>query len=327
MAEKGRIADRSVAHDPCQFANLNDSGSAGLDSPPRTLYLGDVDIEALRRLDTPLAWNYLREARDEDIPLVWAALTIARDEYPELDVAAYEQEIARFAARARTGQRSDADVVDSVRAVNRVLFDELGFQGNQNDYYDPRNSYLNEVVDRRLGIPISLAVLQMELARHMGLPMRGVSFPGHFLVSLAVDGGLLVLDPYHRGRSIDAAELKQRAKPHLGDKPLRDDQLTELLAPASNRAILVRMLRNLKALYAEKDDYDRALRCTDRLLTLDADQPTELRDRGLLYLKVGHLEAAREDLKRYVTENPEAEDIDKARDALIQSSRDRRRLN
>jgi regulator of sirC expression with transglutaminase-like and TPR domain len=286
-----------------------------------------VDAETLYQLEGSRAWDYLREARDEEIPLLWAALTIARDEYPALDIPGYEHEIARYARRARGEQREDGDVVDSVRAVNRVLFDELGFQGNQQDYYDPRNSYLNEVVDRRLGIPISLAVLQMELARQVGLPMRGVSFPGHFLVSLAVDGGLLVLDPYHRGRSIDAAELKQRAKPHLGDKPLRDDQLGELLAPASNRAILVRMLRNLKALYAEKDDYDRALRCTDRLLTLDPDQPGEVRDRGLLYLKVGHLEAARGDLTRYVAENPEAEDLDKAREALIQTTRERRRLN
>jgi regulator of sirC expression with transglutaminase-like and TPR domain len=256
------------------------------------------------------AWEFLREAPDDEIPLVWGALTIARDEYPDLDVALYEQRIAHFGDRARSLASAGRDPVDAVRTLNSFLFDELGFSGNQADYYDPRNSYLNEVVERRLGIPISLGLIQMDVARQLGLTLHGVSFPGHFLVSLPVDGGLLVLDPYHKGRSLDAQELKKRAQPHVGDVELKDDQLSELLTPASNRAILTRMLRNLKALYTERDDFERALRCTDRLLVLDAEQPSELRDRGLLYLRIGHLNAGREDLAKYLNENPTASDAD-----------------
>jgi regulator of sirC expression with transglutaminase-like and TPR domain len=277
--------------------------------------------------DVGQAWDYLATVRDEDIPLVWAALVIARDEYPQLDVDNYVARIADLSERLKLHADGAQDAVHAVRALNRVLFDELGFQGNQQDYYDPRNSYLNEVVDRRLGIPISLAVLQIDMAQRIGLAMRGISFPGHFLVSLPVDGGLLVLDPYHKGRSIDAAELKQRAKPHMGDTDIKDEQLSQLLAPASNRAILARMLRNLKALYAEREDWDRALRCTDRLLALESSSGSELRDRGLLYLRVGHVRAAREDLSRYLAANPRAEDAEQVREVLIQSSADRASLN
>ncbi len=276
--------------------------------------------------ETGKAWEFLRSAKDEDIPLVWAALTIARDEYPDLDLQAYDAQLTDYGERVRRLTR-DGSPVDTVRALNGFLFDEMGFSGNQQDYYDPRNSYLNEVVERRLGIPISLAVLQIDLAQRVGLPLRGISFPGHFLVSLPVDGGLLVLDPYHKGRSIDAEELKSRAQPHLGSDDIQDDQLSNLLSPASTRAILARMLRNLKALYAEKEDWERALRCTDRLLTIDPSQPAELRDRGLLYLRVGHAVAAREDLLKYLATQPNADDIETVRDALIQSSHVGVRLN
>jgi regulator of sirC expression with transglutaminase-like and TPR domain len=265
------------------------------------------------------AWDFLRTAPDEEIPLIWASLVIARDEYPDLDLRAYEQVAAEYGARAREFVPSE-NPLQAMRGLNTFMFEELGFEGNQADYYDPRNSYLNEVFDRKLGIPISLAVVQLDIAQRVGLPLKGVSFPGHFLVSLPVDGGLLVLDPYSKGRSLDAGELKRRAQPHVGNHELRDDQLTSLLSPATNRAILTRMLRNLKALYTERDDYERALRCTDRLLLLDAEQPSELRDRGLLYLRIGHLAAGRDDLARYLAENPEATDADQIRQALIDAA-------
>jgi regulator of sirC expression with transglutaminase-like and TPR domain len=272
------------------------------------------------------AWDFLREARDEDIPLVWAALTLARDEYPGLDVDGYERQVTGL-ARDLLGRQDSSDPVAGVRAINAFLFDELGFTGNQNDYYDPRNSYLNDVIDRKLGIPISLGVLQIALAQGLGLDMRGVSFPGHFLVSLPVDGGVLVLDPYHRGRSVDLAELKARARPHMGDQDVQDDEVRNLLAPATNRAILARMLRNLKALYAERDDFERALRCADRLLTLDPAQPQELRDRGLLYLRVGHTAAGRDDLIRYLSAQPAADDADQVREILVDAGLSPKRLN
>jgi regulator of sirC expression with transglutaminase-like and TPR domain len=295
-----------------------------LDSRPHPPYEWGVDSH-LPRPAPERAWEFLREARDEDIPLVWAALTIARDEYPDLDIDAYERRLADWGDRLR--EAVEVDPMKGLRAINALLYDELGMSGNQQDYYDPRNSYLNEVLDRKLGIPISLGVVQMDVAQRAGLPLQGVSFPGHFLVSLPVDDGLLVLDPFSRGRSIDVQELKSRAKPHVGDQDIHDEQLSELLEPASKRAILSRMLRNLKALYVEKEDWARALRCADRLLTLDPAQPEERRDRGLLYLRVGHAAAAREDLAAYLSQVPPPNDARKVRELLLQASKERGRVN
>jgi regulator of sirC expression with transglutaminase-like and TPR domain len=288
--------------------------------PPATAMRG-----GLLELPQAEAWRWLAAAPDDEIPLVWAALVLARDEYPELDLPRYAAEMAELARPLEAG--TDRDPLDTVRAINRVLYDERGFTGNQSDFYDPRNSYLNEVIDRRLGIPITLALLQMDLANRVGLPLKGVSFPGHFLVSLPLDEGVLVLDPFHRGRSIGLDELKARAQPHMADGELEEDQISELLSPASNRAILARMLRNLKTLYTEREDYARALRCADRLLLLEPDQPTELRDRGLLYLELGHYAGALRDLGRYLEGSPVPSDAEKIRRLLLKAGRGAARLN
>jgi len=265
------------------------------------------------------SWDALAALGDDDIPLLRATLLIARDEYPGLDLDAYEARCAAFEHELRPRiERTDGPQL-KLAAINAYLYDEVGFTGNQKDYYDPRNSYLNEVLDRKLGIPISLGVIQMELARRLGVPLEGVSFPGHFLVRLPVDGGLLVLDPYHKGRSVDADELKSRAKPHLGGSDIDDNQLLQILAPASKRAILMRMLRNLKGLYGEQEAWDKALRCADRLVRLGPDEPDELRDRGMLYARVGHRGAARADLARYLSLKPEADDVDHVRETLIET--------
>lgn len=264
-------------------------------------------------------WDALAALSDEDIPLLRAALLIARDEYPDLDIAAYESLCDGFERDLRPRIERVEEVQPRLAAVNRFLFEELGFSGNQQDYYDPRNSYINDVLDRKLGIPISLGVIQMDMARRMGLPLEGVSFPGHFLLRLPVDGGLLVLDPYHKGRSVDAQELKMRARPHLGGNDIDDQQLLQILTPATNRAILMRMLRNLKGLYSEREAWDKALRCADRLVRLDPEQADEIRDRGMLYLRLGHGKGARNDLARYLQLKPEADDIDNVRGSLIEA--------
>lgn len=272
-------------------------------------------------------WDALSSLPDEEIPLLPAALLIARDEYPALDTAAYEAELARHVAALAPRMDRLSDTHARLAELNRYLFQEQGFSGNQNDYYDPRNSYLNDVFDRRLGIPISLGVIQIELARRMGIALEGVSFPGHFLVRLPVEGGILVLDPYHQGRSVDAEELKLRARPHLGGQDIDDQQLLDILAPAGHRAILMRMLRNLKGLYAEREVWDKALRCADRLVRLDPGQPEELRDRGQLYLKVGHVFAARQDLGRYLAQKPQADDAEAVRATLVETGARPVRLN
>jgi regulator of sirC expression with transglutaminase-like and TPR domain len=160
----------------------------------------------------------------------------------------------------------------------------------------------------------------MEVARRLDVPLDGVSFPGHFLVRLPVDDGLLVMDPFNRGRPLDVDELRERAKPHLGGELPDDGALLHILNPASHRSILVRVLRNLHGVYAEGDDWERAARSADRILKLSPDQPEALRDRGLAYLELGHRGGARHDLARYVQQNPEADDSVQMRERLVELS-------
>ena len=284
-------------------------------------------FEQLATLPQEQAFDAMGKVQEDELPLLAASLMVARDEYPELDTTEFERLAQSYATRAETLGASAEAPMAAMRVINTLLFEELGFTGNTGDYYDPRNSYVNDVFERKLGIPISLAVIQLDLARRLGLPLEGVSFPGHFLVRLPVDGGLLVLDPFHKGRSLDADELKQRARPHFGNAEIRDEQLGTLLAPVGTKTILGRMLRNLKSVYAEREDIERALRCSDRLIRLDPTEASEWRDRGQFYLKVGHLAAARGDFAHYLELSPEAPDADQVRQSLIQASGTAGRLN
>ncbi len=263
-------------------------------------------------------WNALARLDDASLPLLGTALLIARDEYPDLDPDLYDT-LARGHA---TDMRSEIDAIDhwalKMQAINRHLFEELGYAGDHDQYYDPRNSYLNEVFERRRGNPISLAMVQMEVARRLGVPLDGVSFPGHFLVRLPVDDGVLVMDPFNRGRPLDVDELRQRARPHLGGDTPDDDALSQILNPASHRAILMRVLRNLHGVYSDAEDWERATRSADRLLKLSPNDPDALRDRGLGYLHMGYNSGARTDLARYLQLNPRARDAMKMRARLVE---------
>jgi len=272
-------------------------------------------------------WAVLRNANDADIPLFTTALLIAKDEYPELDTSAYESQLHSYSQKLR-GLLGNADSeAAQLQGINRFLFDELGFSGDDKNYYDPRNSYLNDVLDRRLGNPISLAVVQIELAQRLGVPLQGISFPGHFLVRMPLEEGIVVLDPYQKGRSLDAAELRRRAREHTDSRDIDDARLARMLEPASHRAILTRMLRNLKTVYAESEQWDKALRCCDRLLTLDPHQPAEYRERGRCYLQLAHARAARDDFRRYLALVPQADDADAILQQLAEISGDLPRLN
>lgn len=272
-------------------------------------------------------WNTLATLGDDELPLLDTALLIARDEYPDLDPRGTTEQVDTYVDALRPQLEGDIDLPSRLTAINRYLFDEIGFAGNNSQYDDPRNSYLNEVVDRKLGIPISLAVIQIEVTRRLGLPLDGVSFPGHFLVRLPVDDGILVLDPYNKGRPVSAEELRERASPHLGGQTPDDSQLLQILAPASHRAILMRMLRNLKGLYQASGDWERVARTADRLLKLSPNTAEALRDRGLAYRELGYSKGAREDLARYLQLLPEAKDTDTVREALVDLAGEPTRLN
>jgi regulator of sirC expression with transglutaminase-like and TPR domain len=273
------------------------------------------------------AWDALARMDDDALPLLGTALLIARDEYPELQAAHYNAMVQGYADALRPEVQAQDAAPARMAVINRYLFEELGFGGNNDAYSDPRNSYLNDVFDRKLGIPISLAVVQMEIARRLDVPLDGISFPGHFLVRLPMDDGILVMDPYNKGRSLSADELRDRVSSHFGGQSPDDTELMHILAPATHRAILLRMLRNLKALYVEQDDWERVARSADRLLKLAPSLGEEVRDRGLAYLKLGHVAGARDDLARYLAVQPEAPDVEAIRPLLIEATGRAQRLN
>lgn len=273
------------------------------------------------------SWDALGRMDDDALPLLGTALLIARDEYPELQPAHYDAMVQGYVDAVRDEVQKQDEVPARMAIINRFVFDELGFGGNNDAYSDPRNSYLNDVFDRRLGIPISLAVVQMEIARRLDVPLDGISFPGHFLVRLPVDDGILVMDPYNKGRSLSADELRDRVSVHCGGQSPDDAELLHILAPATHRTILLRMLRNLKALYVDKNDWERVARSTDRLLKIAPGLGEEVRDRGLAYLKLGHIAGARDDLTRYLQVQPEAPDVEAIHSLLIEATGRAQKLN
>ena len=189
--------------------------------------------------------------------------------------------------------------------LTSVLFHELGFSGNEADYYDPRNSFLNEVIERRTGIPITLSVLYIEVGRRCGLKVDGVLFPGHFLCKVTLDEGELIVDPFHRGQILSLSELKRRLTAAMGDEARFDRRV---LRPARTREILSRMLQNLRSIYLNKRDLPRALSCVDRLLLFVPDDVRVLRDRARLYEMLGGEQAAAGDLERVLSLDPNASD-------------------
>ncbi|HEY2345059.1 MAG TPA: SirB1 family protein [Xanthomonadaceae bacterium] len=273
------------------------------------------------------SWDALARMDDDALPLLGTALLIARDEYPQLQPEPYDAMVQGYVEALRTEVQAQDSAPARMAVINRFLFDEVGFGGNNESYSDPRNSYLNDVFERKLGIPISLALVQMEIARRLDVPLDGISFPGHFLVRLPVDDGILVMDPYNKGRSLSADELRDRVSTHCGGQSPDDAELLHILAPATHRAILLRMLRNLKALYADRNDWERVARSSDRLLKIAPGLGEEVRDRGLAYLKLGHVAGARDDLTRYLQVQPEAADAEAVRSLLIEATGKTLRLN
>ncbi len=247
--------------------------------------------------------------QDDSIPLFESALALAQDAEPDLDLAASQAEIDTFAARLKQRLQADASNLQKLRMLNHYFYNELGFSGNVNDYYNPDNSYLHRVIATRRGIPISLAVLYMELAQQIDLNVQGISFPGHFLMKLSVPSGQVVLDPFN-GASLSREELEERVEPYIMQQDFPDDfQLAAYLEAASPRDILVRMLRNLKALFMQQKRWQQLLEVQKRLLILLPHDITERRDRGLAFANLECPQAALQDLEAYIAQRPYAMDI------------------
>jgi regulator of sirC expression with transglutaminase-like and TPR domain len=246
---------------------------------------------------------------DAAIDLPRGALLISALLQPGLDPELYLRRLESLSIAAVASVPRDAPLPARILALNRFLFDEEGFSGNLDDYYDPRNSFLDQVLERRTGIPITLSLLFVEVARQVGIPAFGVGFPGHFLVRVGKGGSTLVLDPFARGRSLGEEELDRRLADVYGEGALTIRTNPAVLRAATRREILVRMLANLKAIYTRQGDLQRALVTVDAILTLTPDSADDLRDRGLMYRELGYLPAALADLRRFGALSDDGESI------------------
>jgi len=266
--------------------------------------------------ETPTALEYFASlvADDASLSLVEAAVSIAQDDFPQLDTQAVLAEIDTLAVRLKQRFPADAVPVQRLRWLNRFFFQELGFAGNVNHYYDPDNSYLHRVLDTRRGIPITLAILYIELASQIGLTARGVSFPGHFLIKLRMatgsQQGEVVIDPF-TGHSLSRDELDELLAPYKRNRGLQgefDVPLGLFLQAATAREVVARMLRNLKEIHRGAQDWRRVLQVQERLVVLLPQAWEERRDRGLLYADLGLDASAARDLSSYLEHTPDASD-------------------
>jgi regulator of sirC expression with transglutaminase-like and TPR domain len=262
------------------------------------------------RLPSPLQYFAALVARDDDLPLLEAAAAVAQHARPDHDTQSVLAEVDALAATLRRRIPVDAAGLQRLQLLNRYFFGELGFAGNVNHYDDPANSDLSAVLARRRGIPITLAVLYLELAAQAGLSAVGVSFPGHFLVKLHLPQGEVVIDPFG-GRSLSRDELEEWLQPWRRRMALAAEDEPPLglfLQPATPREILARMLRNLKALHRSANDLPKLLAVQERLVVLLPDDPLERRDRALLLAELGRLDRACGDLQAYLAARPDADD-------------------
>jgi regulator of sirC expression with transglutaminase-like and TPR domain len=245
--------------------------------------------------------------------LALAALLIAKEEYPTLDIGSYLLRLDRMAEAIRTRVGANCEPRKILTRLNQFLFEEEGFHGNSQDYYDPRNSYLNEVLDRRTGIPITISTVYLEVGKRLGLPLVGVGLPGHFLVKLASPESEIVLDPFGGGAETSPTDCQRLLdKLHEGRIALHPRHL----AAVTTRQILCRMLNNLKGIYVRTDQYGKALAVVERLLILYPDSASDIRDHGLLACQLKRYGDATRDLDRYLRLAPQAEDHDTIRDHL-----------
>ena len=275
-------------------------------------------------LESPARVEFGRIAAlpDARIDLAEGALWIAAEEYPDLDVPAYLARLAELASLAETRVTRSGSARERIERLNDFLYRECGFSGNREDYYDARNSFLNDVLERRTGIPITLAIVYVSVAGKLGLAARGIGFPGHFLVRAGGADEILV-DPF-AGSLVTRAECEARLRAAAGAEVPLDPSLHE---PTPARQILARVLRNLKQIWLAREDWARALACTERILLLAPDAPLELRDRGLIFARLECFAAAEADLRKFLALAPEDSAADAVRAHLIELSRSAPRLH
>jgi len=250
------------------------------------------------------------DLEDEKIDLIRAALVIARSEYPNLDIEEYASRIERMARRVAEAA-ADLDQQRTLAALNKVIFEQANLRGNREDYYDPRNSFLNDVLDRGLGIPITLSIIYMEVAGRVGFPLSGVGMPGHFLLKHYGDSEQeILIDCFNRGDILSRQDCQSRLDEiYSGEMKLRP----EFLHPISRRQILTRMLNNLKTVYLSTRNFRKALPIADLILVIYPRSAEDVKQRALLRYSMGLHGLAGEDLDEYLKMSPTASDADEIR--------------
>jgi regulator of sirC expression with transglutaminase-like and TPR domain len=261
---------------------------------------------------------------EEQIDLGRAALTIALDDYPNLDIPAYLSRIDELAVGVTGRIGADWSADHAIAALNTVLFKERGFRPNRENYFDPKNSFLNEVLERKTGIPITLSVLYIEVAQRIGLPLCGISFPGHFLVKYADAEEEIVIDPFNAGEIKSQANLEKLLHDQYGGKLAMQPAFLEA---SSKKQILKRMLNNLKVIYLREDALTKALPVLERMVIIDPASAEDVRDRGILYLRLECFKLALEDFARYQQLAPRARDADAVREKIIELTKQVIRLH
>jgi regulator of sirC expression with transglutaminase-like and TPR domain len=268
--------------------------------------------------------DYARSS-DDDLDLLTGALLIARDAHPGLDLSEQRARLDELARPLKHRGLSALPPTVQARVLSDYLYVLCGFHGAKADYYEPRNSFLNEVLDRRTGIPISLAVVYIEVARRVGVDAKGVGFPGHFLVRLGAPPGSpasernepVIVDPFHQGRLLDEGALEQLLRRANVRAPLS----AEMLEPARSRHVVARMLMNLRGIYTQRGDGPRLLLTLDRLIDLLPDLSSEVVERAKLYESLGAPGAALADYQRYLALEPDGADSAQARSAIVRLGR------
>lgn len=274
------------------------------------MLVADAILQLDRLLESPDA-----DRADGGFDLARGALLIAATDYPEVDIDGICANLTRMAEAARNMMPADATPLQQLNAVTDLLFGVIGIAGDREEYYDPRNSYLNAVLERRLGIPITLSLLCIEVARRAGVPVVGIGMPGHFLVQHREESDLFV-DAFSGGLLLNREECAALLRQTAGDNAKLE---AHHLEPVTPREILARILRNLKAIYWEKHAYDRCIATISALMVVLPDRPEEQRDRGVVHLKAGHHRESVADFASYLdVAPPDAADIEIVRNALAQ---------
>lgn len=273
-------------------------------------------------MEFPVARQYFYQEihqPDRNIDLAKAALYIAREEYPNLDPEEYLNALDTMALEVQQRLPAERYPLRTLQTINQYLYEDLGFAGNTLDYYDPRNSFLNEAIDRRTGIPITLSLIYLEIAKRLDFPMVGIGMPGHFLIRPDFEDAGIYVDAFNRGEILFEQDCQNR----LSEIYQQQVELKpSFIEPVSNRRFLARMLMNLKLIYINRNDLYRALGTIERLLLLYPGAPVELRDRGLLYYHLGKWPSACQDLQTYLIQVPNADDADSIRQMIERMQQD-----